>query len=60
MADDREYLTVDEFAALPSAAHHAVWRAQAERRVDVVPVHDVLRYHRAQVLAILRELESAR
>lgn len=60
MPDDREYMTVAEFAALPAEAQHAVWKAHAERRVDAVPEGQVLRYHRAQVLALLRETEAAR
>jgi hypothetical protein len=59
-AVDDEYMTVAEFAALPSAAHHAVWQAHAGKRVDVIPVARVYRYHRAQVLALLREAEAAR
>lgn len=60
MADDREYMTVAEFAALPSGAQHAVWQAHADKRVGVIPVGGVYRYHRAQVLALLRETEAAR
>lgn len=60
MPDDSEYMTVAEFAALPSDAHHAVWAAHAERRVDAVAALQVLRYRRDQVLALLRELEAVR
>lgn len=56
--DDSEYMTVAEFAALPSDAHHAVWRAHHEKRLDSVPEGGVRRYHRAQVLALLGELEE--
>lgn len=52
MADDSEYMTVAEFAALPSDAQIAVWQAHAGRRVDAVPEGQVLRYRRAQVLAL--------
>lgn len=60
MPDAREYMTVEEFAALPSEAHHAVWQAQADRRIDVFPVNNVYRYRRAQVTALLRELAASR
>jgi hypothetical protein len=53
-------MTVAEFAALPSDAHHAVWQAHAARRVDTIPECNVKRYRRAQVLALLRELEAGR
>jgi hypothetical protein len=53
MPDD--YMTPEEFAALPSDAHHAVWRAHAAGRLDSVPECNVRRYHRAQVLALLGE-----
>lgn len=50
----------DEFAALDSDAHHAVWRAHSEGRVDAVPRQNVKQYHRAQVLELLREMGAAR
>lgn len=58
MPDD-DYMTVAEFAALPAAAHHAVW-AEVRRhgvtgRVATIPVSGILRYHRDQVLALLAE-----
>lgn len=63
-ADDARYLTVDEFAELPTAAQHAVWQAYNEHRIDVIPVSrttsTVYRYSRRQVADILRELEAAR
>lgn len=63
MAD--EYMTVTEFAALPSDVHHAVWKAYAERRIDAVPAHPsttgtIYRYRRDQVMDIARELEASR
>lgn len=54
--DDAGYMTVKEFAALPAAAHHAVWKAAGEGRVAVIPAGGssvTRRYHRAQVLALL-------
>jgi len=65
MPDDREYMTAGEFAGLPSGAQITVWQAHAEGRVGAVPVQPsrtggTLRYHRAQVLALLREAEAAR
>ena len=58
MPDLSEYMTVDEFAALPSEANFAVWRAHAEKRVAAVPAsaatpNGMRRYHRAQVKAVL-------
>jgi hypothetical protein len=50
-------MTPDEFAALPADAHHAVWKAAHERRIDWVPndaVNGTRRYRRAQVLELLR------
>jgi hypothetical protein len=58
--DDSDYMTVAEFAALPSDAQIAVWQAHAEKRLDAIPECNVKRYHRAQVLALLGELEAAR
>ena len=65
MTDDSEYMTIDEFAELPSHAHHAVWKAYAERRVDVIPVSPrttstIFRYHRAQVLEIACAAQASR
>jgi hypothetical protein len=60
MADDREYMSIAEFAALPSGTHHAVWQAHMERRIDVIPVNNVFRYRRAQVMALLREAKASR
>lgn len=64
MADDSEYLTVEEFAELPAAAQHAAWQAVHEHRIDVIPVSrttsTIFRYHRGQVQEILRELEPRR
>ena len=56
MADLSEYMRPDEFAALPSAAHHAVWAAHAAGRVDGVlwsPGSMTFVYNRAQVRALL-------
>ncbi|HMH90006.1 MAG TPA: hypothetical protein VK586_02860 [Streptosporangiaceae bacterium] len=59
MTDLSEYMTRAEFAALPSAAHHAVWQAHKEKRIDSDPPVPVsgkpLVYNRAQVLALLAE-----
>lgn len=57
MAD--EYMTVAEFAELPSDVHHAVWKAHAEHRISAVPAHpgasgSVCRYRRDQVLEIAK------
>ena len=65
MADDREYLTAAEFAALPSDAHHIVWQAHADGKVSAVPAitgagNGMRRYRRAQVRAVLREAAEAR
>lgn len=65
MTDDkREYLTAAEFAALPSRAQHAVWQAHKDGLVDSVPASrsagGPLRYHRAQVEALLEETGVAR
>ncbi len=65
MADLSEYMTRAEFAALPSAAHHAVWRALTEKRIDAAywqpSKHGSIRvYNRAQVLALLAETAAAR
>jgi hypothetical protein len=49
---DDDYMTSD--------VHHAVWKAHAEKRVDAIPECNVKRYHRAQVLALLREMEARR
>jgi hypothetical protein len=60
-----EYMTLAEFAALDSDAHHAVWRAHAEGRVDAVPSSKPATacarlYNRAEVLELLREMAEAR
>jgi len=65
MTDLSEYMTPAEFADLGSAAHHAVWRAHAERRIDAVywlPSRSgsIRLYNRAQVLELLRETAVAR
>jgi hypothetical protein len=64
VADLGEYMTPDEFAALPSDAHHAVWRAHGERRIDSDPPVAVsgspLVYNRAQVLELLSETAVTR
>lgn len=63
--DPREYMTPDEFAALGSDAQITVWQAHARNLVDTVPASaaptgSTLRYHRAQVLAIIGETVAAR
>jgi hypothetical protein len=65
MPDLDGYMTPEEFADLPSGAHHAVWRAAAERRVDWKLASEgsasgARVYHREQVLALLRETAEAR
>lgn len=64
VADD-EYMTVEEFAALSSDVHHAVWKAHAEHRIDAVPARpyvsgSVCRYNREQVLEIATTAVTAR
>lgn len=64
MADPRAYMAPDEFAALPAGVHHAVWRADAEHRIDAVPASAAPRgstmlYRRDQVQAIADGLEVA-
>lgn len=63
-APDDEYMTLDEFAKLPSDVHHAVWAASARKAIDAVPSARSTgcshRYRRDQVEAIIRELEAAR
>jgi hypothetical protein len=58
------YMAPAEFAALPSAAHHAVWAAYAEKRIDAIgpprSPGDPRRYNRAQVLELLRETAVTR
>lgn len=53
--DDSEYLTADEFAALPTDAQIAVWTAQAQGRVRSVVSGSggISRYSRADVAALL-------
>lgn len=63
MPDDREYLTVREFAGLSSNDQHAVWRARSEGRVDTIlasagSASGPLRYHREQVRALLCKAEA--
>jgi hypothetical protein len=63
--DLSEYMTVDEFAGLPSDAQIAVWQAHARNLIDTVPVQPsrtggTLRYHRAQALAVIGETAAAR
>jgi hypothetical protein len=61
--DDRDYLTVEESAALPSAAQITVWQANAKGQVESVPVRPgsscAHRYRRDQVSELLG-LEVAR
>jgi hypothetical protein len=62
---DSKYMTPAEFAALSSAAHHAVWRADAQGRIDSAPASatqpSAMRvYNRAQVLALLSETAATR
>jgi hypothetical protein len=55
-------MTVEEFAALPSDVHHAVWQAARECRIDAVPVSaqgTTCRYRRSQVLALQALLREA-
>jgi hypothetical protein len=61
--DTREYMNAQEFANLSSDAHHAVWAAHREGRIDAVPASPkgvVLLYRRDQVRALLGELEASR
>ena len=63
MPDLSAYMTPDEFAALPSDAHHAVWAAHRAGRVDGVlwsPGSMTWVYNRAQVRALLRETAETR
>ena len=63
MADDSEYMTVGEFAQLPADAHHAVWKAAHEGRLDWIPndaPNGTRRYHREQVRALLGDLAATR
>jgi len=53
VTDDSEYMTVAEFAALPSSAHHAVWAAGDRIATIRAGTGGIRRYHRAQVLALL-------
>jgi hypothetical protein len=59
MPDDLEYMTAEEFADLPSDAHHTVWAAHAKGLVDASAANGgvMRRYHRAQVIALLLGLE---
>lgn len=58
MPDD-EYLTIEEFAALPSDVQHAVWGAFVDS-IPAVPKapNGVRRYNRKQVQDIASELEA--
>ena len=65
MRDLSEYMTAAEFAGLPSAAHHAVWRAHNEGRIGSVPASRSASactrlFHRAQVARLLAETAAAR
>ncbi|MGH6656555.1 MAG: hypothetical protein ACRDVE_15290 [Actinocrinis sp.] len=53
--DGDPYMTVAEFAALPSDLHHAVWLAAAQGRMEFLDAGpgSTRRYRRAQVLALL-------
>ena len=53
-APDDDYMTVREFADLPSDAHHAVWAA-GDDLIDTIPVAGIRRWHRAQVLGLLQK-----
>lgn len=60
MPDSGEYMTPAEFAGLPSDAHHAVWRAHNEGRIDSVPATRsptacTRLFHRDQVTRLLAE-----
>lgn len=62
-APDDDYMTVREFAGLPSDARHAVWTA-GEALIDVIHVNGnktsgIRRWHRAQVLELLQKEEVA-
>lgn len=55
-----KYMTPAEFAGLGSDAHHAVWRAAAEGRIDAAPWSQGQRgghrvYNRAQVRKLLAD-----
>jgi hypothetical protein len=53
---DSEYMTVKEFAALGSAAHHKVWAAARDGKVASIPAsaHGTIRlYRRADVEELL-------
>jgi hypothetical protein len=62
MPDLSKYMTPEEFAALGPAAHHAVWRADAQGRIDAASRSkgDPKVYNRAQVRALLRETAVTR
>ena len=58
-----EYMTPAEFADLPADAHHAVWAAHQEGRVDGTRLGTGSRtyvYNRAQVAELLAGLEAER
>lgn len=58
---DGEYMTIEEFAALPSDVQHAVWGAFVDSIPAVAKVpNGVRRYHRKQVQDIADGLEAAR
>ena len=52
---DREYLTRDEFAALPAGERHAVWQAAGDGLVEYLEPSNgsPRRYNRKQVKALL-------
>jgi hypothetical protein len=53
---DDDYMTPAEFAALPSDQQHAVWAAHHRGLVDATgKPWQSHRYHREQVLALLRD-----
>jgi hypothetical protein len=60
MPDESEFMTVAQFAELPSDAQIAVWQAHAAGRVEAVPEGGIYRYRRDQVLALLGETEIIR
>lgn len=59
--DDSEYLTIEEFADLPSAAQHAVWAPDSG--IDTIQVGGgggIRRWHRAQVAGLLEAASEVR
>lgn len=55
-------MTRAEFAALPAAVHHAVWKADAEKRISVLDPGkgSSRRYNRDQVQVIAAGLGVTR